>query len=89
MSRSIWKPIVFNRIPNKDINKNRYFKDRSCFISKNRVGYLVHMYNGNGWYAIRITSKRIGHRRGEFASTRKRPALKKKNEKKIKNGTKN
>lgn len=83
MSRSIWKPTVFN--PIATISKeNLFFKNRASYISKNRIGYRINIYNGQRWYTISVRPERIGHRVGEFAPTRKRPVHKKKKIKKVK-----
>ena len=89
MTRSIWKgPFV-------DISIKRYLdtvknkmqkKDHKIFVWSRRsmilpdfCGQQFHIYNGKKFIICKVSEYMIGHKFGEFSSTRKIPAHKQKN----------
>ena len=79
MSRSKWKPIYINNdILNTD-KKVVIIHKRSDTITKEYVGLITKIYNGIRFYDIIVNDKMIGHKWGEFSSTRRYPKHKKKN----------
>ncbi len=78
MSRSIWKPIYTDK-KKLDIEKKLItLYTRSETITKDFLGFTIKIYNGIRFYEIIVVEKMIGHKFGEFASTRKYPIHKKK-----------
>ena len=45
--------------------------NRACMISPEMVGFVFSVYNGKNFINVEITEEMVGHRLGEFASTRK------------------
>ena len=66
MSRSIWKG-PFNAI---SIHTTRIWSRGSCILP-HFVGKTVHVYNGRSFVVLQITEQMVGHKFGEFASTRR------------------
>lgn len=66
MTRSLWKG-PFCEI---DIKKMKIWSRRSLILPK-FLGYKVLIYNGKIFKALKITENMIGHKFGEFSSTRK------------------
>lgn len=83
MSRSKWKGPFFDIKLLKKIlalkNEFKRFKiwSRNSTILREFVNHEFDIYNGNKFISLRVTNDMIGHKFGEFASTR-RYALKKK-----------
>lgn len=78
MSRSLWKTLfVDTELLNAD-NKNMLVYSRSVTITSEYVGFTAQIYNGIRFYDIIITEKMVGHKFGEFSSTRRFPKHKKK-----------
>ena len=87
MSRSIWKgPFIdgyllkkiknddsLEKNSNKTLNKKpiKTWSRRSMIIPE-LVGLNFHIYNGKGFIRLLVTEDMIGHKFGEFASTRKK-----------------
>nr|WIA67075.1 ribosomal protein S19 [Pellia epiphylla]WIA67116.1 ribosomal protein S19 [Pellia epiphylla]WIA67157.1 ribosomal protein S19 [Pellia epiphylla] len=71
MTRSIWKgPFVDTCLFKKKIIRWRIWSRRSCILPQ-FVGCYAQIYNGKGFVGLRITEEMVGHKFGEFASTRK------------------
>ena len=92
MTRSIWKgPFLDISIKrNLDTVKNKMQKkvhlDKKVFVWSRRsmilpdfCGQQFHIYNGKEFKICKVSEDMIGHKFGEFASTRQRPAHKPKN----------
>jgi small subunit ribosomal protein S19 len=84
MSRSAWKTpsstkSIFNDFYlHKNINKSIYSSCRGSVIFPIFVGSTIHIYNGKNFISLQIKETMIGHKIGEFVSTRKKPIHKKK-----------
>ncbi len=83
MSRSIWKgPFIdgylLKKIKNDNNSENNLNKkpikiwSRRSMIIPEFVGLNFHIYNGKGFIRLLVTEDMIGHKFGEFASTRKK-----------------
>lgn len=51
---------------------------RSCILPQ-FVGSFVQIYNGRSFVGLKITEEMVGHKFGEFASTRKTSSLRRNN----------
>lgn len=78
MSRSLKKgPYVnlrlLNKIKNLKPNDKTVIKvwDRACTITPEMVGFSLGVHNGKTHIPLYIVENMVGHRLGEFASTRK------------------
>lgn len=49
--------------------KKRIWSRRSCILPQ-FIGLSMQVYNGKKWINLRITGDMVGHKFGEFASTR-------------------
>lgn len=77
MSRSIWKgPFIDPSFLKK--SSTRKLWSRRSTILPSFVGQSFEIYNGKSFLQVKVTEQMIGHKFGEFASTRKRPIHKKK-----------
>lgn len=80
MSRSSWKgPFVSCKLDNLS-HKNKLIlktKSRNSSIVPNFVGKTFQVYNGKKFVKIIVNEDMIGHKLGEFASTRKSFSFKK------------
>jgi small subunit ribosomal protein S19 len=91
MSRSKWKGPFFKvKLLKKVLTLKNEFKafkiwSRNCTILREFVNHEFDIHNGNKFVGLRVTNDMIGHKFGEFASTR-RYAIKKKKGKKSKKG---
>lgn len=85
MSRSLWKPILYNK-KNNLLEKNFMYKifDRRQQITAEFLNNSVQIYNGIKFFELIITEKMLGYKFGEFAPTRKIPFHKKKKKKNTK-----
>jgi small subunit ribosomal protein S19 len=52
----------------------RIWSRRSCILPQ-FVGCYARIYNGKGFVGLKITEEMVGHKFGEFASTRKTSSL--------------
>ncbi len=52
----------------------RIWSRRSCILPQ-FVGRYAQIYNGKGFVGLKITEEMVGHKFGEFASTRKTSSL--------------
>ena len=87
MSRSKWKGpyIDENHINETHQSKKNYIKPiipRNATILPKFVAKTFEVYNGKKLNEILVTEEMIGHKFGEFSSTRKRFSFKKKKPKK-------
>lgn len=87
MSRVSWKPLFlhpeFMNQQTKNLTQEEVvLYNRATVITKQMIGLKFQIYNGIRFFPLTVTSDMIGHRVGEFAPTRKKPAAKKKNIKK-------
>jgi small subunit ribosomal protein S19 len=91
MSRSKWKGPFFKVKLLKKVleikNKFKRFKvwSRNCTILREFVNHEFDIHNGNKFIGLRVTNDMIGHKFGEFASTRRYAIKKKKGKKGKKN----
>lgn len=77
MSRSIWKG-PFTRIPTIQSRKQRGREgsgilkiwSRAFIITPSDLSQAFLVYNGKKWVKVRVTQQMIGHRFGEFCTTR-------------------
>ena len=79
MTRSIWKG-PFSEIPmreggekDKKAPLETPVWSRQSMILPQHVGSLFGIHNGKGWISIKVSEEMIGHKFGEFATTRKKP----------------
>lgn len=73
MTRSIWKgPFIDNYLfrKQKKTAQLKIWSRRSTVIPQ-FIGQKVLIYNGKNWLNVLITEEMVGHKFGEFASTRK------------------
>ena len=83
MSRAKWKGPFIDENSLKELQKSKknYTKitvPRNATILPKFVETTVEVYNGKKFSEINITEEMVGHKFGEFASTRKKFAFKKK-----------
>ena len=85
MNRVIWKgPYIENNLLKKVKVSNSVSNNNIKTISKNSIllpkffGLTLQIYNGKTFITIKITNEMIGHKLGEFVSTRKQFSYKKK-----------
>jgi small subunit ribosomal protein S19 len=74
MARSIWKgPYVDPSVLRKVFKPNKSLKvySRRSVIMPEFVGKELEVHNGHKFISISITEHMVGHKFGEFASTRK------------------
>lgn len=77
MTRSLWKG-PFSEIA----TKNQKIWSRRSVILPFLVGKQIMIHNGKSFLTLKVTDEMIGHKLGEFASTRKKAFHKKKTSKK-------
>jgi small subunit ribosomal protein S19 len=87
MSRSIWKGIFIEKSLLKILNKEKPQKpikiwSRKSIILPQFLDYNFEIHNGKDFIPILITEDMIGHKFGEFSSTRIKAIHKKKKNKK-------
>ena len=83
MSRAKWKGPFIDENSLKELQKSKksYKKiivARNSTVLPKYIESTVKVYNGKKFNEINITEEMVGHKFGEFASTRKRFAFKKK-----------
>ena len=86
MTRSLWKgpfldQFVLKKILSADESTPIKIWSRRSYILPQFVGQTFAIYTGKSFLSVKITEEMIGHKFGEFASTRKRPVHKKKKKK--------
>nr|YP_001315122.1 ribosomal protein S19 [Chlorokybus atmophyticus]ABO15119.1 ribosomal protein S19 [Chlorokybus atmophyticus] len=74
-------PTVGHKVGKETIFKRKIWSRRSTILP-DFVGQSFEVHNGKLFIPVRITEEMIGHKFGEFASTRKKPVHKKKIKKK-------
>jgi small subunit ribosomal protein S19 len=75
MTRSIWKgPFVDTCLFKQKKIRWRIWSRRS-YILPQFVGCYAQIYNGKNFVGLKITEEMVGHKFGEFASTRKTSSL--------------
>jgi len=75
MSRSLWKgPFVDSFIIQKNEQSNRKIKvwSRRSMILPEFLHQSFEIHNGKQFIALQVTEEMVGHKFGEFASTRKK-----------------
>jgi len=87
MARSLWKgpfvdQFVLKKLVSDDTLTPITMWSRRSYILPQFVGHTFTIYTGKSFLSVKITEEMIGHKFGEFASTRKRPVHKKKEKKK-------
>nr|BEI32523.1 ribosomal protein S19 [Weissia exserta] len=71
MTRSVWKgPFVDACLFKQKKIRWKIWSRRSCILPQ-FVGRYAQIYNGRGSVGLKITEEMVGHKFGEFASTRK------------------
>jgi small subunit ribosomal protein S19 len=79
MSRSLWKgPFVDASLLKASKITRKVWSRRSCILPQ-FVGCVTHLYNGRFFVRFQITEEMVGHKLGEFASTRKTSSVRRKN----------
>jgi len=86
MSRVKWKgPYIKNNLLKKAKDSSLVSKTNIKTISKNSVilpkfvGFTLQVYNGKAFIVVKIINEMVGHKLGEFLTTRKQFFYKKKN----------
>ncbi len=90
MSRSIWKPnltIPCLKKNNKKSQPKRVYS-RASIILPSYLSDQFRIYNGKNWLDVKIVEEMVGHRFGEFSSTRKKANHKKDKKKQSSRSTK-
>nr|YP_009531826.1 ribosomal protein S19 [Leiosporoceros dussii]AXZ70974.1 ribosomal protein S19 [Leiosporoceros dussii] len=78
MTRSVWKgPFADACLFKRKKIRWKIWSRRSCIFPQ-FVGCYAEIHNGKGFVALKITEEMVGHKFGEFASTRKTSFLGKK-----------
>lgn len=79
MTRSLWKgPFSEQKIQNNGHLKKTKIWSRRSVILPFFLNKEVLIYNGKLFIPLKISEEMIGHKYGEFATTRKKPIHKKK-----------
>jgi small subunit ribosomal protein S19 len=73
MSRSIWKG-PFSQVRSK-FKEVRHIKEarvwsRTSMVLPLQIGKEYKVYNGKNWIPVKVVEDMVGHRFGEFSSTR-------------------
>ena len=79
MARSIWKgPYVDPSVLRKVFKPNKSLKvySRRSVIMPEFAGKELEVHNGHKFISISITEHMVGHKFGEFATTRRKPTHK-------------
>ena len=87
MARSLWKgpfldQFVLKKLLSADAPAPIKIWSRRSYILPQFVEQTFAIYTGKSFLSVKITEEMIGHKFGEFASTRKKPVYKKKEKKK-------
>lgn len=73
MTRSVWKGPFSEVLHKKRTNiPQRIWSRRSTILPKN-IDRNFYIYNGKNFISIKISEEMVGHKFGEFATTRKKP----------------
>ncbi len=85
MSRSKWKPEYISPSFARQKGKSLFFLlNRQTVLTNEMIGKKVYVYNGIKYLLVKITSQKVGHKLGEFVSTRIKAIFKKNKKKKKK-----
>ena len=82
MSRVNWKgPYVTNNLLEEIKNYKKDIKtaSKNSTILPKFIGFTLKIYNGKTFTILKIVDEMVGHKLGEFISTRKQFSYKKKN----------
>ena len=79
MTRSIWKA-PFCQVEFFTLSNHKIFSRRSVILPK-FLGKHFEIHNGKTFISLRVSEEMIGHKFGEFSSTRRKPVHKKKQKK--------
>ena len=71
MTRSAWKGPYSKVLLNKEAETRVW--SRSSMILPSHLGNRFLVHNGKSFLPVKVVEDMIGHKFGEFASTRKRP----------------
>lgn len=85
MSRSLSKgPFIHPSLMKKNLDLKQPIKlwSRNSFILPEFVDSVFNIHNGKSFIQIKVVEDMVGHKFGEFASTRKKNVFKKKLKKK-------
>ena len=75
MARSLWKgPFVDGALLKSTQLNSKIWSRRSCILPQ-FVGSFTQIYNGRIFIGLKITEDMVGHKFGEFVSTRKTLSL--------------
>lgn len=91
MSRSIWKLNLtspFSQKRKKKTLQPKKMYSRASIILPTYLGDKFRIYNGKSWLDVKIIEEMVGHRFGEFSSTRKKANHKKDKQKQSSRSTK-
>jgi len=78
MNRSKWKGLFIDNKIIKSLHKKVvYIYSRRSVIYPQFINRTVNIYNGHKFIKVKVTSNMIGHKFGEFASTRQPNIFKK------------
>lgn len=81
MSRSIWKgPFSSLKNENRELSSSRKKKQskivavwsRSSMVLPEHIGKEFKIYNGKSWALRKIVEEMVGHKFGEFSSTKRK-----------------
>jgi len=76
MSRSLWKgpyiePSLYKKLLSNNLKNNLKIRNRQSFILPQFENKIFQIYNGKIFISLLIKENMIGHKFGEFISTRK------------------
>ena len=75
MSRSLWKG-PFSQLNTKLIDikqkKEVFIWSRTSTVLPSQIGKEYKVYNGKNWIPVKVIEDMVGHKFGEFSSTRGR-----------------
>jgi ribosomal protein S19 len=72
MTRSAWKGPYSKVLLDRETETRRVWS-RSSMIVPNHLGDRFLVHNGKSFVPVKVVGDMIGHKFGEFASTRKKP----------------
>jgi small subunit ribosomal protein S19 len=75
MARSLWKGPFCEILT---LTKSTKIWSRRSVILPQFIEHTVMIYNGKSFISLKITEDMVGHKFGEFATTRRKPQHKKK-----------
>lgn len=83
MSRSSWKcsyihPEFISQYDTALSGDEIILLNRSTVLTEDMLNLKISVYNGIRFFSFTVDAEKLGHRIGEFASTRKKPLHKKK-----------